>query len=100
MLLRSRRKFTPSKPGLEPLTFLGLPEDVLILVLSQCRIDELLAFRLTNSRIRDCISRYISTIAPSVARSTFPHSEHLLRPLDDPAQYTLGWLKGLIFQHL
>jgi hypothetical protein len=77
-----------------------LPEDILILIFSQCRIDELLALRLTSQHINNLISEYIVTIAPSVARSTFPQSDLLLTPLPDRSQYTLKWLLGLIPRQL
>lgn len=78
-----------------------LPDDILILVCSQCRIDELLLLRRTSAKIRNLIDEYIATIAPSVARSTFPLSEHLLaRGMDMGPPYTLQWLKSLIPEHL
>jgi hypothetical protein len=95
----TRRK-QPPNPHPARTCFDELPEDVLILIFSQCRIDELLALRLTSSRARDLIAQYITTIAPCVARSTFPLSRLLLTPPDDPSAYTLEWLKGLIPQHL
>lgn len=77
-----------------------LPEDVLILILCQCRIDELLTLRFTSSKTRDVISEYITTIAPCVARSTFPLSHLILVPPEPPSRPTLQWLKGLIPQQL
>jgi hypothetical protein len=73
-----------------------LPEDILIIICCHCRIDELFSLRLTSSYIRDLISERIATIAPSVARSTFPLSDLLLEPLASPSCYTIEWLKGLI----
>ncbi|KAF2638787.1 hypothetical protein P280DRAFT_470833 [Massarina eburnea CBS 473.64] len=80
--------------------FNELPDDILILIFSHCRIDELFTLRLTSSKARDIIAEYITTIAPCAARSTFPHCELLLTPLADPGAYTVEWLKGLIAQHL
>ncbi|KAF2711905.1 hypothetical protein K504DRAFT_465638 [Pleomassaria siparia CBS 279.74] len=77
-----------------------LPEDVLILVCSQCRIDELFALRLTSRKTRSLITEYIGTIAPSVARSTFALDDLLLEPRDGTPAYTIDWLKGLIPQQL
>lgn len=94
-----RRKPSPNRQSPRP-WFDELPEDVLILIFSQCRIDELFALRLTSSKARDLISTYITTIAPCVARSTFPLSDLLLTPPADPSAYTLNWLKNLIPQHL
>jgi hypothetical protein len=94
-----RRKASPSRVRGRRL-FDELPEDILILIFCQCHIDELLNLRLTNRTIRDIISEYIATIAPSVARATFPRSGLLLAPLDDPSLYTITWLKGLIPRHL
>jgi hypothetical protein len=78
----------------------ALPEDIMILIFSQCRIDDLLTLRLTNRKIKDIIAEYIVTIAPSVARQTFPASNLLLQPLSKPTDYSLGWLKFLIPQQL
>lgn len=99
MLPLSRRKPSPNRQP-ERRWLDELPEDVLILIYSQCRIDELLSLRLTSSKTRNIIAQYITTIAPSVARSTFPHSDLLLTPPPDATGYTLDWLKGLIPQHL
>lgn len=100
MLSLSRRKPPPQRTG--PLTSLTqLPEDVLILICSQCRIDELFLLRRTSAKIRHLIDEYIATIAPSVARSTFPLSEHLLaRGKSALPSYTLKWLKSLIPEQL
>jgi hypothetical protein len=80
------------------LSFSDLPDDIVILVFAQCQIDELLALRLTGRRAEGLIREYIASIAPSVARSTFPDSERLL--LDRPARYSISWLKELIPQQL
>jgi hypothetical protein len=78
MLPLYRRKL----PQQQARTALGslndLPDDVLILIYSQCRIDELFSLRLTSSKTKNLIDEYITAIAPSVARSTFPLSDHLL----------------------
>jgi len=94
-----RRKVSPHRQS-GRLCFEALPEDILIIICSQCRVDELFALRLTNSKIRNLISEYISTIAPAVARSTFPLNELLLTQRDDPTACTLKWLKELIPQQL
>lgn len=96
----ARRKTPSSDRSRERPCFSELPEDVLISIFSQCRIDELLAFRLTSSKVRNLIARYMTTIAPSTARSTFPLGGLLLTPPNDPSEYTLQWLKDLIPQHL
>ncbi|PVH94781.1 hypothetical protein DM02DRAFT_180913 [Periconia macrospinosa] len=87
----------PSGGCLERPSFIDLPEDILILIFSQCRIDELFALRLTASRAHKIISEYVPTIAPCVARSTFPRCELLLTP---PSIYTFEWLKNLVPQAL
>ncbi|KAF1846355.1 uncharacterized protein K460DRAFT_356043 [Cucurbitaria berberidis CBS 394.84] len=89
-----------SGPAIKCHLLLDLPDDILIVICSQCRIDELLDLRLTNSRIRNIISEYMLTIAPSVARVTFPYSDRLLKPFADRTRYTFEWLKGLIPQQL
>ncbi|KAJ4299527.1 hypothetical protein N0V90_004772 [Kalmusia sp. IMI 367209] len=95
----TRRKQLPALSG--PLRFDELPDDVLILILSQCRIDEIFALRLTCSTFRNVFSVFSTTIIPSVARLTFPTSKLLLRaPQDAPAGYTFAWLKGLVPQQL
>jgi hypothetical protein len=99
MLPLSRRRSSPSRDAGRRWID-ELPEDVLILILCQCRIDELFTLRLTNVKLRDLTSAYIPSIAPSVARSTFPLSDVLLAPPVDPSLYTLEWLKGLIPQQL
>lgn len=100
MLSLSRRKPPAQRTG--PLTSLTqLPDDVLIIVCSQCRIDELCVLRRTSAGLRKLIDEYITTIAPSVARSTFPLSEHLLaRVTSAGPPYTLQWSRGLIPEHL
>jgi len=75
-----------------------LPDDVLILIISQCRIDDVLSLRLTDRKLSALILAYITTISPAVARRTFPNSVRLLtRP---PNGYTFAWLKGLIPEQL
>ncbi len=100
MLSRSRRRLPLTKTWVAKPVFLDLPDDILILVSSQCRIDEVLALRLVHSKLRNLIDRYITYIAPSVARSTFPLNNHLLKPPEDPAKYSLQWLTGLVPRHL
>ncbi|KAF2119580.1 hypothetical protein BDV96DRAFT_596287 [Lophiotrema nucula] len=99
MLALSRRRSYSSRSA-QRCWFDDLPEDVLILICSQCRIDEILKLRLTSKKIRNLISQYIATIAPASARSTFPRAQILLKPLEDRSLYTLHWLKGLIPQQL
>lgn len=99
MLPLTRRRSSPSRAP-ERRWLEELPEDVLILIICQCRVGELLNLRLTSSKTRNLISEYIATIAPSVARATFPLSDHLLSPPDDPSLYTVDWLKRLIPQQL
>jgi len=93
------RKPLPTDKRGPRLGFDDLPEDVVILICSQCRISELFALRLASSKIQKLISEYQATIAPSCARVTFPLSDLLLTPRD-PKLYTISWLKGLIPQHL
>ena len=82
-------------------SLVDLPDDILILICSQCRIDELLTLRVTNSKTRTLIDEYITTIAPSVARSTFPLSEHLLaKHANTLSPLTLRSLTALIPEQL
>lgn len=97
-MLSLRRRRALAKTEAPPTDPTFLPDDILILILSHCRIDALLAFRLTNSETRHLIDRYVATIAPCVARSTFPESERLLLPPAGPA--SLRWLTGLVPRHL
>lgn len=99
MSLLMRHKPSPCRQP-DRCCFDSLPEDILILIFSQCRIDELLALRLANSNTRNLITEYMSTITPAVARSTFPLSELLLTSRKESTAYTLKWLTGLIPQHL
>ncbi|KAJ4364162.1 hypothetical protein N0V83_009617 [Neocucurbitaria cava] len=48
--------------------------------------------------VRSLIDECILTIAPSVARTTFPHQP--IKPLTPRTKYTLEWLKGLVPQQL
>jgi hypothetical protein len=94
------RRRTQPFPPVKRRWFDELSVDIWILIFCQCRIDELFALRLTNSKSRNLISEYLATTAPAAARSTFPVSELLLTPLADPSLYTIDWLKGLIPRHL
>lgn len=95
-LIRCRK--TSTQRTKERVRFTDLPEDILILICSECTIDELRTLRLTDRRSRSLTSEYICTIAPSVARVTFPHSHNLL--LHKPLHYTFQWLEDLVPQHL
>jgi hypothetical protein len=96
MLSLSRRKPPPPRTGALD-SLLSLPEDVLILIYSQCRIDELFTLRLTSTKTRNLIDEYMRTIAPSVARSTCPLNDHLLAKHADPATpLTFQALKAII----
>ncbi|KAF1978990.1 hypothetical protein BU23DRAFT_549676 [Bimuria novae-zelandiae CBS 107.79] len=77
-----------------------LPEDVLISILSYCRIDDIFALRLTCSSLRDVFSNYQAHIVPSVARCTFPKSSLLLKLPTGTVGHTFTWLKELIPRHL
>jgi hypothetical protein len=78
------------------LAFEELPSDIVILILCQCHIDALLTLRLTSSKLHDLITERIKTIAPSVARSSFPSSKLLVTPPDGLSSYSINWLKNLI----
>lgn len=80
--------------------FHDLPDDVLILIFSSCQIDSLLTVRLTSKRFLQITTRYLVTIAPSCARTTFPACEYLFKKSEAPSKYTLQWLKGLIPKQL
>jgi hypothetical protein len=57
--------------------------------------------RLTCAKLRNIIDEYITTIGPSVARSTFPHCEHLLgRHANATTPFTFRLLKALIPEQL
>jgi hypothetical protein len=100
MLSLSRRK-PAQQQAVAPDSLAELPDDVLILICPQCRIDELFQLRLTSAKIRGLIDEYMTTIAPSVARSTFPLSEHLLSiHANSVTPPTLQSLKALIPEQL
>lgn len=94
-----RRKSSPTRPLLGR-RFDELPTDILILIASECRIDDLLALRVTSANLRNTIDGHMGTIAPAVVRLSFPYSTLLLTPPLDSPRYTLRWLKGLIPQYL
>jgi hypothetical protein len=92
----------PPRQRTGPLNLLtDLPDDILILISSQCRIDELLTLRLACAKLRNIIDEYITTIGPSVARSTFSHCEHLLGThANATSPFTFRSLKNLIPEQL
>jgi hypothetical protein len=82
-------------------SLLDVSDDVLILICGQCHIDELFILRCVSPRLKELIEGYIATIAPSVARSTFPHCDHLLARHDNTyGPPTLHTLKSFISEHL
>jgi hypothetical protein len=78
--------------------FADLPDDILIIVLSHSSIDDLRTLRQIDRRARSLIFEYINTIAPSVARTTFPQTHNLL--VSRPLRYTIQWLEDLIPRQL
>ncbi|KAF9732699.1 hypothetical protein PMIN01_09557 [Paraphaeosphaeria minitans] len=90
-----KRRIDPTR-GSQPFRLTDLPDDVLIAVLFQCRIDEIFALRGTCSIFRNVFSTYSVHIIPSVARCTFPGSKLLLEPPTAPSEYNLTWLKERI----
>jgi hypothetical protein len=98
MFSLKRRSKTSTRRTVERVRFSDLPDDILIIIFSQCTIDELRTLRLTDSRSRSLIVEYISTIAPAAARSTFHQSRNLL--LSRPLQYTFQWLEDLVPRQL
>jgi hypothetical protein len=99
MLSSAFRK--PPRPRTGPLnSLIDLPDDVLILICSQCRIDELFTLRLSCTKIRNLVDEYMTHIGPSVARSTFPHCEHLLSTHANTTPLTFRSLKALIPEQL
>lgn len=98
MFSRTRCGKVSPKSTAECVHFNNLPDDILILICSECTIDGLLALQLTDRRLRSLISEYISTIAPSVARASFPDGGNLL--LHQPLRYTVSWLGDLVPRQL
>jgi hypothetical protein len=100
MLSLGRRRL-PQRHSRGIRSLLGLPDDILILISSQCRIDELFTLRLVCAKTRNLIDEYITTIAPCVARSTLPLSDHLLtRSANAASTSTFPSLKALIPEQL
>lgn len=99
MFSLSRCRKVSTKPTTEHTHFGSLSDDILILVCSECTINEIFALQLTDRRLRNLIFEYINTIAPSVARATFPASKNLLLH-HPPLRYTIPWLKDLIPRQL
>ncbi|KAL1596533.1 hypothetical protein SLS60_009180 [Paraconiothyrium brasiliense] len=91
-----KRRYGSHTRGRQSLRLDDLPDDILILVLAQCQIDDIFALRLTCSVFRDVFSTYSAHIVPSVARCSFPRSGLLLHPRTAPAGYTFTWLKDRI----
>lgn len=75
-----------------------LPDDILIPIFSTCDIDSFFAIRLVSRSLRVVADSYIRTIAPGVARTTFPNATSLLKTPKDG--YSLRWLSNLIPEHL
>ncbi|KAF2014030.1 hypothetical protein BU24DRAFT_425034 [Aaosphaeria arxii CBS 175.79] len=94
-----RMRHSPDRHSLR-ISFNDLPDDVLIIVCSQCQLDELLALRLTTFRIRNLIDHHLATIAPAVGRSSLPLAGLLNAPLPNRSCYTIEWLKALIPRQL
>lgn len=94
MFTLTRRQKSIPRPAAGRLQFHDLPDDLLILIYSECTIEGLLALRSTDRRSRDLISEYINTIAPVAARASFPGCSNLL--LHQPLRYTMEWLRDLI----
>jgi hypothetical protein len=76
-----------------------LPTELIEPIFSQVAIDDLLSLRLVCQSFRVIIDSRINTLAPQIARNTFPKARLLLRPPPD-FKYDLKWLKGLIPKRL
>ncbi|KAF2846881.1 hypothetical protein T440DRAFT_540304 [Plenodomus tracheiphilus IPT5] len=75
-----------------------LPDDILIAVISTCDVQTILSVRLSCASFCAIVSNYINTIAPAVARYTFPQCDVLLkRPT---AGYSIRWLRDLLHLYL
>ncbi|PSN67299.1 hypothetical protein BS50DRAFT_588282 [Corynespora cassiicola Philippines] len=79
-----------------------LPDDVLIPIVSLCDTTTVFDLRITCASFRAVIDTYICTIAPAVARNTFPPSLLALHSPDrsKSCEPSLRWLRGLIPAHL
>jgi hypothetical protein len=73
-----------------------LPYDILIEIAHHCRIDELHAMTQVSTQMRGLIDRYITTIAPSVARVTFPDNPRILKHMHDQEFFDHRELRKLI----
>lgn len=71
-----------------------LPDDVLILIISNTDIDAVLSLRLTCANLCSVINAYIKSIAPAVARRTFPECDVLLMPPE--SGYSFKWMRDLM----
>lgn len=75
-----------------------LPDDILVLVLSQCDTETIFAVQATCTSLRAVICEYIATIAAKASRNTYPGCEQLT--LQPEEGYSLEWLRGLEFRQL
>lgn len=73
---------------------LDLPDDILITIFCHCRIETILALRLTCTSLCAVIRTYVQTIAPSSARTSFPSCNLLLA--SPVGGYSVRWLRDLI----
>ncbi|ORY12430.1 hypothetical protein BCR34DRAFT_600646 [Clohesyomyces aquaticus] len=71
-----------------------LPDDILIPIFSLCTVDEFFSLRLTCRILCAVADAYITTLAPAIAKTTFPDCTLLLGALKDG--YSLRWLRSLI----
>jgi len=84
-----------------------LPDDLLISICQLLQLPDLFALRLCSRSLATCIQCYASSIAPLVARNTFPGHTLLLRPPSPPPDansggtgYDLRWLRSLFPKYL
>ncbi|KAF2807013.1 uncharacterized protein BDZ99DRAFT_523558 [Mytilinidion resinicola] len=73
-----------------------LPDDILIPILQNIRLNDLFALRLTSQSTLAVIDTYITAIAPHVAHHTFPNCPLLLTHSPTHPTPSLRWLKSLI----
>jgi hypothetical protein len=77
-----------------------LPTDVLIQIFQKVTISSTLSLRLTHSFLLAIFSHNINSIAPHVAKNTFPPGIALLKQSSLPGQYTFRWLKSLFPKYM
>ncbi|OAL47232.1 hypothetical protein IQ07DRAFT_134410 [Pyrenochaeta sp. DS3sAY3a] len=94
----SPQQINPTSDSVTMRKLHDLPDDILITILSACDIETIFALRLSCTNLCAVFNTYIRTIAPLVARNTFPDCNTLLTPPE--SGYSIEWLRRLVPEQL